>query len=446
MTLDDIWAELELTPTDDTRAIRRSYARKLKTLHPEDEPEAFKRLRAAYELAMQLAEEGVPADAVSPPEPSEPLQPPPSRTSDPAVAQAPAPAPAPTPEAEADPLQAHWERCRSLIAQIDAGADEAVLVEGLREIFAQPILEHLEVYQQTGLGFARSLLERTPRGDVLVHPVLNHFGWRKAGVWGAPPEVDALISLGDRITDRHALRAGKAYRILTQPPPRRANRDTRWDLPSVMRLIRDSMGEEAWVAAELNKDAVRWWSRYGDPRRARRKRQLTFLAAALGLVAVFVLLSYLSKASSGAASSPVPMDQAEQLAAAADARPNDPQAWADLCDVTARHWWRTSSLSDCDRAATLNPGRVEVQLDRGFLYIKTGDAHAAEKAFDAILEPWPDHPVALYGRSLARSMIGAIPSGRRDWCRAQRIDPEVRRRIEVEWEFRVDGAYAPCGT
>lgn len=47
-----IWAILDITPTQDKKAIRQAYAKQLVLKNPEVDPEGFKELRAAYESAL----------------------------------------------------------------------------------------------------------------------------------------------------------------------------------------------------------------------------------------------------------------------------------------------------------------------------------------------------------------------------------------------------------
>ena len=57
MTQPDCWAVLGMAPTADEREIKRAYARLLKTTRPEDDAEAFQRLRQAFEAALWQAVE-----------------------------------------------------------------------------------------------------------------------------------------------------------------------------------------------------------------------------------------------------------------------------------------------------------------------------------------------------------------------------------------------------
>lgn len=52
------WKILEIEPTRDISAIRRAYAQKTRSCHPEENPEDFLELRKAYQSAMDYAEKG----------------------------------------------------------------------------------------------------------------------------------------------------------------------------------------------------------------------------------------------------------------------------------------------------------------------------------------------------------------------------------------------------
>ena len=74
--MDAIWTALGLEPTKDASAIKRAYAEKAKTCHPEEDPEGFLQLRQAYQAALAWAENGETPPAAGPeafrPEKTEP--------------------------------------------------------------------------------------------------------------------------------------------------------------------------------------------------------------------------------------------------------------------------------------------------------------------------------------------------------------------------------------
>ena len=63
--MDELWTVLGLEATKDVSAIKRAYAEKAKTCHPEEDPEGFMKLRQAYQAALAYAEGR--EEAASPP-------------------------------------------------------------------------------------------------------------------------------------------------------------------------------------------------------------------------------------------------------------------------------------------------------------------------------------------------------------------------------------------
>ena len=51
----DCWQILGIEPTDDERAIKRAYAKQLKTTRPDDDAAAYQRLREAFDYALAIA-------------------------------------------------------------------------------------------------------------------------------------------------------------------------------------------------------------------------------------------------------------------------------------------------------------------------------------------------------------------------------------------------------
>ena len=54
----NIWDVLEIEATSSARAIKRAYARQLTKHHPEEDPEGFQLVQAAYERALLIARGG----------------------------------------------------------------------------------------------------------------------------------------------------------------------------------------------------------------------------------------------------------------------------------------------------------------------------------------------------------------------------------------------------
>lgn len=52
----NVFAILEIEPTNDKKEIKKAYAKLVKKYHPEEYPEKWKEIHDAYEMALQFAE------------------------------------------------------------------------------------------------------------------------------------------------------------------------------------------------------------------------------------------------------------------------------------------------------------------------------------------------------------------------------------------------------
>jgi tetratricopeptide (TPR) repeat protein len=88
-----------------------------------------------------------------------------------------------------------------------------------------------------------------------------------------------------------------------------------------------------------------------------------------------------------------------------------------------------AGLQDCDTAQKLMPLNLDVRDTRGFIYLKLGDPRLAVKEYNDALDVDPNRPLALYGRGIARSMIGETREGEADKAAAVTLDPEVAQQF-----------------
>jgi hypothetical protein len=300
-----IWQVLELAATNDTREIRRAYARRLKIVHPEDDADGFKQLRTAYEWAMQLAQEGRAvdspreADGDEDDEPAGEVDSPPEVARDtnaePAHADSVPDAPPPAP---ADPL---LEEAAALFRELGAALHssetnpEAELLL-LRRLLDSPSLERLDILQRAEHALAVMLAEKIPRADHLLAAAAERFEWsarehdRSLG--------EAALHVLTRIQDLKmlpALRAantetGRAWRRLLDPgkPWQRWTRAFFVERPSELNLIHELRDRHPMLLREVPRENIEWWDRFATPPHASRGifllgNAIAFLLAFMGL-------------------------------------------------------------------------------------------------------------------------------------------------------------------
>jgi hypothetical protein len=249
------WAQLGLARTDDAGEIRRAYARKLKTIDVDTDPQAFVALREALNQALWDAEDArwqaqedardTEEDAQSP-DPADTMLvdlpreddrdsiwreleyvaahedgasplPPPADDRD-APGQA-----APNPEAAAqEERNARFAALERLLfpGENAPPADPDALDVAMRAILDHPDMETIDHSARVEAWLADALYHAIPNSDPIIDVAIDRFGWtQRLGNWDQPWILEALVRrresfrfMQDVATPGHALH--KAWRDL----------------------------------------------------------------------------------------------------------------------------------------------------------------------------------------------------------------------------------------
>ncbi len=464
-----IWAELGVRPDADRSAVRRGYAARLKETNPEDDPEGFQALRAAYDQALMQVQwreqgydveetdeeahfnndgglapedagiDGVDAAAAEATRSSTLRDDRASPLHDDDAGGKPSAEPTlASAGASPDPEAVHQAAMRRFagLAQSEHSTPEA-LRAALDEILRSPAMSHVSVGDDTERWLAYVVLENQPRADAVVGRLVDAFGWAKLrGRWDAPPEINALLEREGDLQHLAALtRPGstyhRAFKALSAPitdtmrrkgVPKALRRDVRLLIARINAL---------WPSLidHFDREAVDWWLLTAK----RRQGVWSYVRwTAGGVLALFLALILVALTID-------PAPSVDELRRAAEAAPQNALAWVDLCDAVATTTrLEPTALAECERAVRLEPSSLRAMEGLGLIQLRLSQNDRAAETYKALLTLSPNNARALYGRALSKSVDDF--SRIADLQLALSIDPSIHQAFDLYGTMQFGGA------
>lgn len=271
----DPWEQLGIAPTDDGREVKRAYARVLKRIDVDADPDAFIRLRTAMEMALAWgsrapllqadAEEAPWTDVGSDEMPPEGE----GEGAFDAAACEPldfhlCPVRGNSGDDGLDALRAELERLLFGEALPDPARVQAVG----EQILSHAALASVDCLVEVEQWLSESIASAIPRSDPLIEPAMARFGWRNAGRgWSRSWALEQVLQ---RRSDLAFLdQCGRSYAQhraaldeLRGPPRRRLSPFKLGLAGQVKDFLRLVETEHPTIEHDLDPASLAWWRHY----------------------------------------------------------------------------------------------------------------------------------------------------------------------------------------